>query len=640
MSVPAIDEQDLAILSNVFPNLDFTDDDCRSVLLENGKVDVQAAPGSGKTTVLAARLYLLGRKWKSERQGICVISHTNTASREIRLRLAGTVEGNRLLGHPHFIGTIHAFVNQYLALPSLRSVGTSVDGIDDELFERRAWKEAWKNSVLSFWMRRQPNAAPAIVAGLRYMGENLVLTSAGGKVPDSGPVSDALKSLKEKLHTAGVFRYEDMFAFAENAMRDRPRMKQLLSRRFPLVMIDEMQDTSVAQAALLRRIFTDEVIVQRFGDINQRIFDGKGDGDILFPEGHCLSMSASRRFGPVIAGIVSAVRESGPEVVGKGASSSIPPTLLVYESAKVDHVIPHFGRLVLEAFDDATLEGGGHVRAICARRSGEADQAPGRHVADFWPPFAVETTHSARKLTNAWVMLGKDIDMGTAPFELGERVERVRRIILLALRQANAPVAVDIREPWRLFRTLRDADFDLQRIRLACRSLVLDKTAGKTHEGRAAVINTLHDALTPLLSGKSLDEFSRLDVFSAPDNEEDSAPISESCTCRVAHGGRTVVVSIDTVAMTKGETHLATLYLESFGWPSGRFDLVEAIGLITGSFDAKRKAPPSVKPQLRSVYVGLSRPAQFLCLAINSERLANEDSVALRAEGWRVVNVT
>lgn len=155
MSVPAIDEQDLAILSNVFPNLDFTDDDCRSVLLENGKVDVQAAPGSGKTTVLAARLYLLGRKWKSERQGICVISHTNTASREIRLRLAGTVEGNRLLGHPHFIGTIHAFVNQYLALPSLRSVGTSVDGIDDELFERRAWKEAWKNSVLSFWMRRR-----------------------------------------------------------------------------------------------------------------------------------------------------------------------------------------------------------------------------------------------------------------------------------------------------------------------------------------------------------------------------------------------------------------------------------------------------------------------------------------------------
>jgi len=639
MILPTVDEEDLPALPGVFPKLDFTDDDCRAVLIENGKVDVQAAPGSGKTTVLAARLYLLSRKWRSERQGICVISHTNTASREIRHRLADTVEGNRLLGHPHFIGTIHAFVNQYLALPSLRSEGASIDGIDDELFERRALKEAWKINSLRYWMKKYPNAAPKIVAGLRYTGENLVLTSAGGKVPQSGTVRDALKVLKKKLDTAGVFRHEDMFAFAENALYVRPRMKQLLSRRFPLVMIDEMQDTSVAQVALLERIFTDEVVIQRFGDINQRIFDGKG-GDIVFPEGHCLSMSASRRFGPVIAGIVSTVRGSGPEVVGKGPSSAIPPTLLVYDTAKVDQVIPHFGALVLEAFDDAALKAGGHVRAICARRSGDAGQAPGRHVGDFWPPIAAATTGTARKLTNAWVMLGKDVGMGTAPFELGDRVDRVRRIVLLALREANAPVAEDIRDAWRLFRALRNTDFDMRRLRRACRGIVMDKSAGLTQEGRAAVVSSLHDALTPLLSGKSLEEFSRLEVFSDTDDQEVPPPTPQSSTCRVELGGRTVVVSVDTVAMTKGETHLATLYLESFGGQSKRFDLVEAIGLITGRFTAKRKVPPSVKPQLRNVYVGLSRATQFLCLAVNSERLAGDDSVALKAAGWRVVDVT
>ena len=639
MILPTIEEGDLAALPGAFPKLDFTDEDYRSVLLENGKVDVQAAPGSGKTTVLAARLYLISRKWKSERQGICVISHTNTASREIRHRLAGTAEGSRILNYPHFIGTIHAFVNQYLALPSLRSVGKSIDVIDDELFEQRALKEARRNGSLIYWMKRNPNVAPAVIAELHYTGENLALTSGKGKVPGPGPVRNALEALKKKLDMAGVFRHEDMFAFAENALLTRPRMKHLLSRRFPLVMIDEMQDTSVAQAALLGRIFTDNVVIQRFGDINQRIFDGKGDGDISFPEGHILSMSASRRFGPVIAGIVSKVRQSGPEVVGKGTASIIPPTLLVYDTAKVDRVIPYFGRLVLNTFDDSELETGGYVRAICARRSGEADQTPGRHVGDFWPPIAADASGSARKLTNAWVMLSKDIGMGTAPFELSDRVERVRRIVLLALREANAPVASGIRESWRLFRALRDTDFDLRRLRLACRGIVMNKAAGQTHDGRSRVISSLHDALAPLLSGKSQDEFSRLNVFSDPDEGEDSPPALESCICRVELGGRVVEVSVDTVAMTKGETHLATLYLESFGWRSKRFDMVEALGLISGRFAATRKVPPSVKPQLRNVYVGLSRPTQLICLAVNRERLAEEDSIALSAAGWRVDDV-
>lgn len=639
MILPKIEEKDLAELLVAFPKLDFTDNDCRAVLMEDGEVDIQAAPGSGKTTVLAARLFLISRKWESEHQGICVISHTNTASREIRHRLAGTVEGSRILHYPHFIGTIHSFVNQYIALPSLRSAGKSIDAIDNELFERRALKEALKNRSLSYWMEKNPNSAPAIIAELHYTGENLTLTSGKGNIPGPGKVRDALEALKKMLDMAGVFRHEDMFAIAENTLLTRPRMKHLLSRRFPLVMIDEMQDTSVAQAALLGRIFTEDVVIQRFGDINQRIFDGKDDSGISFPEGHVLSMSTSRRFGPVIAGIVSKVRQSGPEVAGKGPISAAPPTLLVYDKVKVDQVIPHFGRLILNTFDDSALQAGGRVAAICARRSSDANQTPGRHVGDFWPPIAAKASDPSRRLTNAWVMLGKDVDMGTVSFELGDRVERVRRIVLLALREANAPVAVDIRESWRLFRRLRDADFDLHQLRRVCRGIVMNKSAGQTHDGREAVISSLYDALAPLLSEMSQEEFSRLNVFSNPGDKEGSPPTLEPSICRVELDGRSVAISVDTVAMTKGETHLATLYLESFGAYSKRFDVVEAIGLISGRFTAARKVPPSVKPQLRNVYVGLSRPTQFLCLAMNRERLPKDDLVALSSAGWRIEDV-
>jgi superfamily I DNA and RNA helicase len=48
-------------------------------------VNIQACPGSGKTTTLAAKLMILAEKLpKSFQQGICIITHTNTAVDEIK----------------------------------------------------------------------------------------------------------------------------------------------------------------------------------------------------------------------------------------------------------------------------------------------------------------------------------------------------------------------------------------------------------------------------------------------------------------------------------------------------------------------------------------------------------------------------
>jgi DNA helicase-2/ATP-dependent DNA helicase PcrA len=50
-------------------------------------VDIQACPGSGKTTLIAAKLILLAKSWKQSTSGICVLSHTNVAKNEIISRL-------------------------------------------------------------------------------------------------------------------------------------------------------------------------------------------------------------------------------------------------------------------------------------------------------------------------------------------------------------------------------------------------------------------------------------------------------------------------------------------------------------------------------------------------------------------------
>lgn len=58
-----------------------------NVLKNMDSVDIQAFPGSGKTTILVAKLAILAKKWPYSNAGICVLSHTNVAREEIEERL-------------------------------------------------------------------------------------------------------------------------------------------------------------------------------------------------------------------------------------------------------------------------------------------------------------------------------------------------------------------------------------------------------------------------------------------------------------------------------------------------------------------------------------------------------------------------
>ena len=128
--VPAVADADIEVTER-YLGVSF-DETRREILRSNDSFDVQACPGSGKTTLLVAKLAILGARWPHARRGICVLSHTNVARQEIESKLAGTAVGRRLLAYPHFVGTIHGFVNEFLALPLLRSEGHHVRLIDDE----------------------------------------------------------------------------------------------------------------------------------------------------------------------------------------------------------------------------------------------------------------------------------------------------------------------------------------------------------------------------------------------------------------------------------------------------------------------------------------------------------------------------
>ena len=153
---PIIGDADICWVSGLLklPHNAFYGDDRndprQKVLKSAGQLDIAACPGSGKTTLLVAKLAILAEKWRYRTSGICVLSHTNVARNQIETQLGNTAAGQILLAYPHYIGTIHGFVNDFLAVPWLRSLGYPIKMIDSEICELRRWKKLdykWQSAL-------------------------------------------------------------------------------------------------------------------------------------------------------------------------------------------------------------------------------------------------------------------------------------------------------------------------------------------------------------------------------------------------------------------------------------------------------------------------------------------------------------
>lgn len=278
-------------------------------------LDVSACPGSGKTTLLVAKLAILARSWPYRRKGICVLSHTNVAKEEIEKRLGGTEVGQALLSYPHYIGTIHGFVNEYLALPWLRSNNYQPRAIDDEIALKWRWNSLpkWiKDKVL-----RSPANKPDPQKRLKIINNSFEVNDINvGKsqfISKGSNEFGVIKSICEKSYSRGFLCYDEMFIWANDLADKIPSSMHYIRDRFPLLFLDEVQDNSEAQSSILHRIFMEGNGAScriRFGDSDQEIFDYAGEVNRAktdkFPSDKVkYNLPNSHRFGQSIANLAS-----------------------------------------------------------------------------------------------------------------------------------------------------------------------------------------------------------------------------------------------------------------------------------------------------------------------------------------------
>ncbi|VWB71855.1 UvrD-helicase domain-containing protein [Burkholderia metallica] len=629
MSIPAITQADIDELQVEYPSLDFTHPERQVVLLADGSVDVQAAPGSGKTTLLAAKLSILAKKWQHANRGICVVSHTNVAREEIEARLRESRYGALLFSHPHFIGTIQTFIHKFVSLPLLRSCGVEVRVIDDNECRRISELRIHADYKLRALAKNSPFKFAPALRSLRYIGPELELSCADGTLPsDTAPTYVLIEDLKKSLTADGIFRYDDMFAFAQHALANYPALSEALGHRFPLVFVDEMQDTSDAQDALLKSAMGTQSVFQRFGDVNQRILRIGDTAAAAFPLPDSLPVSTSKRFGASIAGVANSLRAFGQDIVGDNLESNLPVTLFTFSNESVKSVIPAFAARAAQLVPQAEIDRYG-IKAVGQRKDETTTKGCGRFLGDY----AAVDAPAAGKASYV-VNLHRSLEMAAAARaearNLAEAASRTRVALLHLLRDLNWPPAKEAKT-WRQLETYAE-ETAFRASNAMVESLLHVPTPSAVASDWDVVLTGLAVRLSSITGQViTLDDLREREISRF--SESQPAPLSLTQSETVAHG-----LSVQTIAAVKGETHAATLVLECVY--NRKYDVNASLPFLCGEKSSLTEKDVNTISRLNNLFVAATRPRHFLAFAIHETRLTDAHRSRLEALGWVVVNVT
>jgi hypothetical protein len=635
------------------------DEPRRTFLKSLETVDVSACPGSGKTTLVVAKLAILARNWTSPNQGVCVLSHTNVAHEEIQRKLTNAAVGRQLLGYPHYIDTIHGFVNRFLAIPWLLSHGHTITAVDNDITTAIRRRLLGNNyfKVKGFL----DNKHAASFEKLRLGSTDLEDPSLHGypSQPSAATYKLTATAFKAAAHQ-GYFCHDEMFLFAEALLKEHPEVAATLSRRFPFVLIDEMQDTSARQSRLLDALFNAQpntVCVQRVGDPNQAIYDDGDDASegVTFPDParHHIPISDSFRFDHSIAQLASGLAVTPVEPDGLRGIRQLDDgekprqhTIFVFPDGDTSMVLPAYAAHVL-----ATLPGElGRPEAVTAVGQVHMlkDDVPPGHkqypgtVCHYWSAYRPAMAGKSSAPTTLVERIRKARSIVIRDHETGEAVNvAAAGIIYLANRVSNEPV---VRSGMRPHRSLSRAIADDAQAQDAYRTLLTrfvltdDSFSEETWAEALRYVESVVSSLTGAALPRQMNPYCR---WQPPDDSSQSSRTLEAPpnVFRLEDGDTTLDVQLSSIHAVKGQTHLATLVLETYNYSHVLKALMAWLaGERSGA--GSNLSPLNLK-RLRLTYVAMTRPSHLLCLAVPESSLGKpyeRDTMRAKliAHGWRV----
>ena len=542
---------------------------------------IEAVPGSGKTTTLVSKLMILAEKLNkgNYEKGICILTHTNIGIDIIKEKLG--MKGDVLFRYPNFVGTLQSFIDNYLAIPCYKKkYRRKVDIIDNDMANSYNLKFLKNNSYFN-----QKGNMDTEKLYYNFYDEYFYIEE---KVMLKSKNSNTYKSLFSRIEN-NILRYEEAIQLGKIYVNEYPDLKKYFSERFFLVLVDEMQDTTQDAFEILENLFDKEkVIVQYIGDRNQNLYNGTDEWYLSSKENPKLNIS--NRFGKNIANFLNCIKENSEDNLIKGNSNieDYKPILFLYDS--LDKNEEGGNNIIFDKFIEIIKEKGldekkGNFKVI-------------GHVGVFKEGKVTVSSYFKDFLKNEKIFsLNKIIKKNSKSQPENKKIiKELKSKIELFLKKENKE---KLKEKFDEFIKIEENRIDFNRI--IYNYLLLDKDEEK-------FIDNLFYFLERILK-ESLKKEKFNEIFKIKEVENKNNDNNEMNT----YIKDNIKLEINTVHGVKGETHLATLYLDTFWY---KYDISHyLIKLLSSKLTNKQKNNIQNIKRNRNIFVGASRSQYLLCFA-------------------------
>jgi len=245
-----------------------------AVEITDGPLLVLAGAGTGKTRVLTTRLAHILATRKAWPGQILAVTFTNKAAREMKERIGhligGIVEGMTWLGTFHSVGV--KILRRHAELAGLTS-GFAILDTDDQIrllkqlievhgIDEKRWPARQLASLIDGWKNRGliPARVPAAEAASFGNGKGGTLYA----------------EYQERLKVLNAADFGDLLLEVLRIFQEHPDVLKEYQRRFKYMLVDEYQDTNVAQYLWLRLLAQGHNNICCVGDDDQSIYGWRG----------------------------------------------------------------------------------------------------------------------------------------------------------------------------------------------------------------------------------------------------------------------------------------------------------------------------------------------------------------------------
>ncbi len=285
-----------------------------AVVHQGGPLLILAGAGSGKTRVITTKIAWLVERMGVSPRSILAVTFTNKAAQEMKERVQAMVPRAAEV----MIRTFHSFGSWFLR------VNASLAGLSPHF---HIYDEEDSLSLLKGCLGAQEDR------GLLRQTYNAISRLKDFSIGPDGPPAEMVKrgcdpdrynKYEAALRKTGNVDFGDLILLPIRLMRAHPEVRDRTRQRFRVVLVDEYQDSNIAQFELLKELWQPETYLCVVGDDDQSIYRFRGAevGNIIsfpdvFPGTAIVRLERNYRSTQPILDVASAVVRNNAGRLGK-----------------------------------------------------------------------------------------------------------------------------------------------------------------------------------------------------------------------------------------------------------------------------------------------------------------------------------